>query len=83
MSVATIALATEDIVEDGKYDMNSIILESVMIDMGLDDVEQACDEERVLDELRKMSGDDWQRVLHLVMYWWLDDLMGDGYFLDD
>ena len=39
------------------------------------------DQEGVLDEVRKVAGVDWQKVLELVIFWNIESKMQDGYFL--
>lgn len=82
-TVAQVAMALQDAVEDGQYDAKDVVLEILLIETGIDDLSAATDPSGTVKHLRNMVIDnDWLRVLKLVYYWYLNDLMNAGYFLD-
>ena len=81
-TVAEIALAVQDMVNDDKYSMVDLELEMVMLDMSMDGVTSVVDSEKKLAVFREMAGNDWLRVVTLLVYWHLDSLMSGGYFKD-
>ena len=83
-TVAEIALAVQEVVDSGDYSINDLELEMALLDIGMEDIHicRVVDRENRLSLYREMAGNDWLRVVTLLVYWYLDSLMGNGYFKD-
>ena len=83
-TVGQIAMVLDDEVSSG-YDVKQVYLEAAFTMYGgafsdlIDDIDDECQ----LEELRELAGDKWLRAMQLFMWRRLDDMMANGYFLDE